>query len=743
MDAPKKIKLFISYSRKDRRRIDKLNEALESNDELEVFRDTEDILPTEEWKPRLEGLIKSADVILFALSPDSVTSDVCQWELELADSLNKKIIPVVVREVDGNVPDIVSRLNYIFLTKKADFENALARIGEAITVDIDWIREHTRIGELADRWDQSQRLGAQHLRGKELQQAEQWLASQPKEAPAPTGLHRRYIYESRKTATKRSQMTVAASLVAVLIVGILSVFAWTQRNAAIEGERRAEAALRSATQAANTLVFGLAQQFKDSSVPGSVIESILDKARDLQDKLGANFPNDPELQRSQAAALYELGEVYMRVKSLKEAKSAYERSLVISRMLVAFDANNTLWQRDVSMSLSSIGNVKLLSGDVSGALSAYEEELEIHYKLADLDANNAEWQRDISNNLYRIGNVKLRSGDAPGALAFFEEGLMISRKLAALDANNTLWQRDVSVSLERIGYVKLRAGDAPGALAVFEEVLVISRKLAALDANNTARQRDISVIFEEIGDVKLRSGDASGALAAYEEGLVIARKLAALDADDTLWQNDVSVVLLKIGEVKQRAEDAAGALAAYAEALVIRRKLAALDSTNMQWQWDISFSLNKIGGLYLQTKAYSKSYSYYKELLDQTADLVRRFPKLAEFGDNAKFARSKLANLAATISYITLFDGQFNESEQKSREAIGLNPKPLWLKTNLAHALMLQDKREEATAIYLQYRGEKINGKLWEEVILADFMELKSKGIAHPQMAEIERMFKN
>lgn len=125
-----KTKLFLSYSRKDRAHVEKLHDALKGDDELEVFRDVDDILPTEEWKPRLRKLIQSADVILFALSPASASSEVCQWEIEEAEKLNKKIIPVVIRDVKGNVADGISKLNYIFLTKKTDFVPTLEKIGE-------------------------------------------------------------------------------------------------------------------------------------------------------------------------------------------------------------------------------------------------------------------------------------------------------------------------------------------------------------------------------------------------------------------------------------------------------------------------------------------------------------------------------------------------------------------------------------------------------------------------------------
>jgi len=231
--------LFFSYSRKDRERLEQLYTALDGADELNLFRDTDDILPTEEWKPRLEALIKASDTIIFALTPHSVTSKVCRWELEYAESLNKRIIPIVVEDVDFDVPKVVSKLNYIRLTDKEDFEKVLPNILNAISLDIDWIRDHTRLGDMAQRWEAVTRLGAQFLRGKELEAAESWLATQPKYAPPPTQTHRNYILNSRKAATKRQRATVMSSLAVLVVVGVLAGFAWVQRQQAIQQKNTA------------------------------------------------------------------------------------------------------------------------------------------------------------------------------------------------------------------------------------------------------------------------------------------------------------------------------------------------------------------------------------------------------------------------------------------------------------------------------------------------------------------------
>ena len=459
--------------------------------------------------------------------------------------------------------------------------------------------------------------------------------------------------------------------------------------------RALETTLKTGALAANKFVFDLAAEFKHSVVPTPAIVSMLEKARKFQHQLVSKFPEDMGLQSNSAAALIELGDIYLRLNSLEEAAVAYNRSLVIVRELASRDVDSTRWQHDISTSLNKVGDLRLHSGDAAAAIMAYEESLVIRSKLAALDVNNIQWQRDISINLDKIGDLKLHSDDVMAALTAYEESLTIRRKLIATDGQNTKWQRAVSISLVKIGDVKLHSGDDTNALSAYNEGLEIHRKLLALDAKNTQWLRDISVNLERIGDVSLRFGKAITAFSAYEEGLLI------------------------------------------------RRKLAAYDANNAQWQRDITISLIKLGNLHEKSQAYRKSYFYYKLLVNHTSNLVMRFPQFVEFSDHAKFARSKLANAAGNAAYFALFDRRFKEAEAKSRVAIELDPDALWLKTNLAHALLLQGKLAAADEIYFKFSRKKINKQLWDKVILDDFRELKSKNISHPHMVEIKRLFEN
>ncbi len=233
----RKTKVFISYSRQDRQFATKLFDALEATDGLEVFRDTEDILPTEEWRHRLQQLIGEADTIVFALSPDSASSKVCAWEIEQAENLNKRIAPIVIKDVDSNqIPQGLTKYNYIFFTENDDFENALCHLIQALNTDIDWIREHTRLGEFARRWDAQRKSGVQPLRGKELTEAEDWLARQPDNAPSPTLLHREYIAFSRRSATQRQRFWMGGAFAVAVVTTGLAGFAYLQRDTAITAQ---------------------------------------------------------------------------------------------------------------------------------------------------------------------------------------------------------------------------------------------------------------------------------------------------------------------------------------------------------------------------------------------------------------------------------------------------------------------------------------------------------------------------
>ena len=106
--ATKKLRVFLSYSRKDGAFTRCLADALAARGYVPDFDQANygpdnvnsGISAEDEWWQRLQAMIASADAMVFVVSPDSAASKVCDEEIAYARGLGKRIIPVLRRPID-------------------------------------------------------------------------------------------------------------------------------------------------------------------------------------------------------------------------------------------------------------------------------------------------------------------------------------------------------------------------------------------------------------------------------------------------------------------------------------------------------------------------------------------------------------------------------------------------------------------------------------------------------------------
>lgn len=499
------IKVFISYSRQDKSQIDQLYQALSGDDELEVFLDEHDIAAAENWKERLESLIRAADTVIFATSPASAASDICRWEVEQAAALNKRILPVILKDVpDGTAPAEIARLNYIFLRDDAEFKPALITIGEALKVHIDWVREHTRLAELAHRWDLATQLGAQPLRGKELEGAESWLASQPKDAPPPTEQQRSYIYQSRKAATRRQRITVAGSLAALLVVGVLGIFAWGQRNAAVEGREQAETALRTAIKAADDIVLGLASDFTEQDVPQPVIKNLLERAEILHGDLSDQFGDDPELMRSRGTTLNIMANTYAGVGDLDRAFTLAKEALNLRNRVIDMGQATPRLIYGKSATLSTLAGLSRTAGNDVAAQEYRDAGLKLSRELVVQEPDNLLYAAGLANSLNNVATSAITKGDLQKAAETLVEGLRILRRFDQEDIESSQFPSDFRATLVVLLRNQARAlrslGDVKQAQEHALEAAQVSAVLFEKYPNNSAYRDSFIVALANVAD---------------------------------------------------------------------------------------------------------------------------------------------------------------------------------------------------------------------------------------------------
>jgi hypothetical protein len=109
--------VFVSYSRVDGDFVRQLQDGLTARDR-NVWVDWQDIPPTAEWMTEIQEAIDACNACIIVLSPDFLASQVCSTELQRAIGSNKRIVPVLLREVEvTRVPEAVAKLNWIRCTE--------------------------------------------------------------------------------------------------------------------------------------------------------------------------------------------------------------------------------------------------------------------------------------------------------------------------------------------------------------------------------------------------------------------------------------------------------------------------------------------------------------------------------------------------------------------------------------------------------------------------------------------------
>jgi TIR domain len=181
-------RVFISYSRADLAFADRLAAALKERG-FEPSLDRADIYHLEDWWQRIQGLIAQADTVVFVLSPQPVASPICLNEVSFAESLHKRLAPIVWCRVSAStVPDTLRRLSTFFFDDEARFQQSVEELTQALTTDIEWIRKHTEFEQAARRWSAAGGPGPKGLllRSPILEEAERWIGARPEGAPIST-----------------------------------------------------------------------------------------------------------------------------------------------------------------------------------------------------------------------------------------------------------------------------------------------------------------------------------------------------------------------------------------------------------------------------------------------------------------------------------------------------------------------------------------------------------------------------
>ncbi len=192
--------VFISYSERDREAMEKIRNSLR-RESLTVWTNTTDIQTGEDFQSAIDRGIEQTDNLVYLLSPDSVQSEYVRKELDYAVSLQKRIIPVLVRETSvDEIPKALQGVQYIDITDNVEEYDYLLDESQLLKIlhqDEAYYNEHKVFLTQALKWERQHKNPSILLRGYNLRSAEAWLkVGQKRTQHRPTALIEEFIAES-------------------------------------------------------------------------------------------------------------------------------------------------------------------------------------------------------------------------------------------------------------------------------------------------------------------------------------------------------------------------------------------------------------------------------------------------------------------------------------------------------------------------------------------------------------------
>jgi tetratricopeptide (TPR) repeat protein len=505
--AAARARIFISYSRREAGLVDTLSEMLGA-DGFEPLVDRKDIAPGEPWQERIGALIAGCDAAIVVISRSWIDSAICRWELAEIERMAKRLVPVAAtRGLESELPASVSRLNLIFADEPARLEPALVQIAAAISADLAWVREHTRIGEAAARWQAGGRKSASLHRGSELEAGERWAAARPQDAPEITQEQRTFLAASRKAATRRLQGYLGAALAVAFLAGGLAVYAEGQRRLAVEKRAEAEANLRGATEAIGIVLFETVERLRgEAGLSTALQRRLIEATQPGINRLLASQPDNAALQRLQATTLAfqsdtmrQQGAHALALQRLDEAVPLFER-------LAEPAQASTEQLKDLAITLGKRALARLATGNEAGGLADATRAASISREILVRSPQDPNSVFNLAAALRQLAQARSRAHPEEDVSSLIAEVLALVKPFTERPGAPYQAAINVSEALYLRSGLEMARKDWPKARATLEEAYRFVSAQVSANRSATWPVDSAVLLFMRMSDVELAEG---------------------------------------------------------------------------------------------------------------------------------------------------------------------------------------------------------------------------------------------
>ena len=401
-----------------------------------------------------------------------------------------------------------------------------------------------------------------------------------------------------------------------------------------------------------------------------------------------------------AVSYHNLALIYNNTNRLKESEHMYKLALEIRKRLA--ENNTPRYESDLAQTYNNLANLYEDEQRLIESEQMYELALVIFKRLE--ETNPQVYEPHLALIYNNLGVLYKRTKQFLKSEQMYSVALEIYKRL--VETNPQIVESGLARTYYNLGLLYSDTQRFHESEQMYKYSLEIRKRLAA--TNPLAYEPDLAKTYSNLGFLYSNTQRFSESEQMYKSGLEIYKRLMGENAH--FYGQRLANCLFLLAELQVKQEKYAEAISPLEKALDFYKKEAE-QGKSIDYYTEAMLLLHQ---LYSQEKKYSRAYQCFKQ----------NIPLLKTLYQSDKSNYIELLNgILVSQSFYSIFEKQYVEAENYSKEALEVDSTKHVVYGNLAAALLFQGKYQEAEKIYRQYKSEL------KEDFLSDFEEFSKAGV--------------
>jgi predicted Zn-dependent protease len=494
------------------------------------------------------------------------------------------------------------------------------------------------------------------------------------------------------------------------------------------------------------------------------------KSLDINERLSKSNPQRFEVYLANTAT--NLGGFYMENKKMPEAEKYYLKSLDITERLSK--SNPQKFEAELAFTAANLGFFYQTLKKMPEAEKYYLTSLDIYERLS--KSNPQQFEGRLASMAMNLGFFYQTLKKMPEAEKYYLTSLDIYERLSK--SNPQQFEGRLASMAMNLGFFYETLKKMPEAEKYYLKSLDINERLSK--SNPQQFEEELATTAMYLGNFYYNLKKMPEAEKYYLKSLDINERLSKSNPQQ--FEAALARTAMYLGIFYQTFEKMPEVEKYFLKSLDIYERLSK--SNPQQFEEELAKTLNKFGLFCGATKQFDKAQTLYSralalrqkallngqidflntyeynqvfnnmgDLLD-SFDLQKNHTKVVEIqterAKSSEILRGVLENgnagaaqEYAWLSWYQLFAQKYAAAEQSATQGLTLDPTQTWIKTNLAHALLFQNKEAAAQKIYDELKNQKnTRGKSYRDILHKEFDSLEKAGLDKKQLDKARKWVK-